>query len=185
MTDDKAQDAVRALLRYIGEDPDREGLKETPARFLRAWRNDFFTGYTQNPCDVLKTVFEECGSYSQPVIMRDIKFYSYCEHHIVPIIGAVRIAYLPSRRIVGISKLVRLVEIFARRLQVQERMTAQICQALQDELRPLGAAVMIEAEHLCMSSRGVRTSANLITRAFTGVYAEDNERGLQALRRDI
>ena len=182
MIDEKqAQAAVRTLLEYIGEDPDREGLIDTPRRFIKAWRNDFFTGYEQDAGDVLKTTFDEVGGYAQPVVLRDIKFYSYCEHHIVPIIGTVSIAYLPKNRVVGISKLARLVEVYARRLQIQERMTVQICDALQEHLQPQGVAVLIRAEHLCMSSRGVRIASTLETSAFSGVYEDNNEAGLRVL----
>lgn len=175
VTDQEAQKAVETLLRYIGEDPTREGLQDTPSRFIKAWRDDFFTGYNQDPAEVLKTTFREVGGYTQPVVLKDIKFYSYCEHHIVPIVGTVHIAYLPAGRVVGISKLARLVEVYARRLQVQERMTTQICNTLQEVLRPQGVAVVVEAEHLCMSSRGVRTSSTLRTSAFTGVYEHNHE----------
>jgi GTP cyclohydrolase I len=177
-----ALEAVRTLLRYIGENPEREGLADTPKRFLKAWKNEFFIGYTQNPQDVLRAVFSECGGYSQPVTMRDIPFYSHCEHHIVPIVGRVHIAYLPSRGVVGISKLVRLVDVFARRLQLQERFTQEICEALQEGLKPWGVAVCVEARHFCMSSRGVKAEPEVVTTAFSGEYLTDPQRGLRALQ---
>lgn len=182
VTDLEAQTAVQTLLAYIGENPEREGLVDTPRRFIKAWRNDFFTGYAQDAAQILQTTFSEVDDYKQAVVLRDIKFHSYCEHHIVPIIGTAHIAYLPAGRVVGISKLARLVEMYARRLQIQERMTAQISQALQEHLQPQGVAVLIEAEHLCMSSRGVHTASNLLTTAFTGVYAQDNDTALKMLR---
>lgn len=182
VTDDQARQAVRVLLEYIGEEPNREGLSDTPSRFIKAWRNDFFCGYDQDPREVLSTTFQEIDGYCQPVVMRDIKFYSYCEHHIVPIIGKAHIAYLPSNQVVGISKLARLVEVFARRLQVQERMTQQICDAIQEALNPRGAVVVVEGEHLCMSSRGVRTNTTLVTSSFSGAYRDNTHLALTTIK---
>ena len=182
VTEQQASQAVRILLEYIGENPDREGLKETPKRFLKAWREDFFKGYNQNPSEILSKVFFETGGYTQPVIMRNIKFYSYCEHHIVPIIGKVHIAYKPRLCVVGISKLVRLVEVYARRLQVQERFTNELALALQKHLDPCGTAVLVEAEHLCMTSRGVNTQSQLITTCFTGLYDNSDAHRVDILK---
>ena len=170
--------AVRTLLAWIGEDPDRPGLRETPERVLRAY-GEVFAGYHQDPTAVLAKMFDEVAGYDGPVVVRDIEFSSHCEHHMVPFRGRAHIAYLPDGRVVGLSKIARLVEIFARRLQIQERMTAEIARALETALQPRGVAVMIEAEHHCMTMRGVRKNgAETITTATAGILREDT--GLRA-----
>lgn len=175
----EAEEAVRTLIRFLGDDPNREGLKQTPARVVRAYK-EWFAGYDQDPDAILKRTFGEVGGYNDVVVLRDIPLESTCEHHMAPIRGRVHVAYLPSTRVVGISKLARLVEAYGRRLQIQERLTAEIADALVRVLSPRGVAVVIDAAHECMSSRGVRThGASLITRAFKGVYEP------QDARRDI
>ncbi len=151
---EEAKEAVRTLLRWAGEDPDREGLQDTPRRVTEAYR-EWFAGYDADPVEVLRRTFSETDGYDEIVTLRDIRFESHCEHHLSPIIGKVHIAYLPARRVVGISKLARLVEAFSKRLQIQERMTAQIANAIQDVLEPRGVAVVVEASHQCMTTRGV------------------------------
>ena len=169
----EAEAAVRTLIAWAGDDPTREGLLETPARVTRAY-GEFFAGYTQDAGETLKRTFKDVGGYDDIVLVRDIPFSSHCEHHMVPFIGKAHIAYLPHDGVVGLSKLARLVEIFARRLQVQENLTAQIIDAVNEHLNPRGAAVMIEAEHMCMTMRGVRAhGASTTTQRFTGVFAED------------
>jgi GTP cyclohydrolase IA len=171
-----AEEAVRTLIRWAGDDPTREGLLATPARVVRAY-GEWFAGYGQNPPDILSRTFEEVGGYNETVLLRDIPLQSYCEHHMAPIRGVVHIAYLPDKRVVGISKLARLVEAFGRRLQIQERLTAEIAGTLNTVLRPHGVAVIVEAKHECMSSRGVsKTGATLVTRRFLGVYEEEGPR---------
>jgi len=170
---EEAEAAVRTLIAWAGDDPSREGLLETPHRVTKAYR-EFFAGYGDDPREVLHKTFKEVGGYDDIVLVRDIPFSSHCEHHMVPFFGKVHIAYLPHDGVVGLSKLARLVEVYARRLQVQENMTAQIIDAVNEHLNPRGAAVMIEAEHMCMSMRGVRAHGALtITQRFTGVFAED------------
>jgi len=167
-----AQEAVRTLLRFIGEDPSREGLAETPARLVRAW-GEYFAGYQQEPAAMIGRTFDEVEGYNDLVVLRDIRFESHCEHHLAPIIGRVHLAYLPGHRVVGISKLARVVDAFARRLQVQERMTAQIAQALQDGLDARAVGVVVVAEHHCMTTRGVhRPGVSMVTRAVRGPDAE-------------
>ncbi|MFM2246911.1 MAG: cyclohydrolase FolE [Pseudomonadota bacterium] len=167
-----AQEAVRTLLRFIGEDPSREGLAETPARLVRAW-GEYFAGYQQEPAALLGRTFDEVEGYNDLVVLRDIRFESHCEHHLAPIIGRVHLAYLPGHRVVGISKLARVVDAFARRLQVQERMTAQIAQALHDGLDARAVGVVVVAEHHCMTTRGVhRPGVSMVTRAVRGPDAE-------------
>ena len=170
---EEAEAAVRTLIRWAGDNPDREGLKDTPARVTRAFRQ-LYSGYGECPTGVLDKKFEEVQGYSGIVLVRDIPFYSHCEHHMVPFFGMAHIGYYPSDGVVGLSKLARLVEVYARRLQTQETMTAQIADALVAALRPKGVAVMLEAEHMCMSMRGVqKAGARTITSQFTGVF-EDN-----------
>lgn len=172
-TKEQAQGAVRTLLEYIGEDPDREGLVDTPSRLVKAW-NELFSGYTMDAAEVLGRTFEEVSGYDDMVLLRDIAFFSHCEHHIVPIIGKAHIAYVPDDRVVGLSKLARMVEIFAKRLQTQEAMTAQIADTLHETLKPKGVAVMIEAQHMCMVMRGVRKeNAMTVTTRFHGSF-QDN-----------
>ncbi|MBX9761300.1 MAG: GTP cyclohydrolase I FolE [Beijerinckiaceae bacterium] len=164
----EAEDAVRTLLRWAGENPGREGLLDTPKRVVKAYEQ-FFAGYHQDPDEILGTVFEEVEGYDDMVLVRDIEFASHCEHHMVPFIGKAHIAYYPNGGVVGLSKLARLVEIFARRLQTQETMTAQIADAMEQALEPIGVGVMIEAEHMCMSIRGVqKNGASTVTTRFTG-----------------
>jgi len=170
---EEAEAAVRTLIAWAGDDPSREGLLDTPRRVTGAY-GEFFGGYRQDASEVLATTFKEVGGYDDVVLVRDIPFSSHCEHHMVPFFGKVHIAYLPQDGVVGLSKLARLVEVYARRLQVQENLTAQIIDAVNEHLNPRGAAVMIEAEHMCMSMRGVRAHGALtITQRFTGVFAED------------
>ena len=168
-----AAPAVRTLLAWAGDDPGREGLLETPGRVTRAY-GEFFAGYDQDAGTVLSKTFKDVGGYDDIVLVRDIPFNSHCEHHMVPFVGKAHIAYLPHDGVVGLSKLARLVEVYARRLQTQENLTAQIVDAINEHLNPRGAAVMLEAEHMCMSMRGVRAhGASTITHRFTGVFAED------------
>jgi len=172
-TKEQAEAAVRTLIAWAGDDPDREGLLETPARVTRSY-GELFAGYDQDPKAILNRTFKEVGGYDDIVLMRDIEFHSHCEHHMVPFVGKAHIAYLPHDGVVGLSKLARLVGVFARRLQTQENLTAQIIDALNEHLGPRGVAVMLEAEHMCMSMRGVRAhGVSTITHRFTGVFAED------------
>ena len=167
---EEAEAAVRTLIAWTGDDPDREGLLDTPRRVANAYR-EFFKGYEESPFEALSTTFDEVGGYDDVVMLRDIEFSSHCEHHIVPFIGRAHVAYLPSRAVVGISKLARVVEIFARRLQTQETMTAQIAKTIDSALEPRGSAVMIEAVHQCMSLRGVnKRNVATITTQFTGEF---------------
>lgn len=169
-TQAEAEDAVRTLLRWIGEDVGREGLLDTPKRVAAAY-GELFSGYGQNAEDVLGTTFEEVGGYDDIVLVRDIPFFSHCEHHMVPIIGKAHVAYLPAGRVLGLSKIARVIEIFGRRLQTQENMTAQIADAIDTSLKPRGVAVMLEAEHMCMAMRGVqKQGASTITTRFTGLF---------------
>ena len=170
---DEAQDAVRTLLAWAGEDPQREGLLDTPERVTSAYR-EFFAGYEQDPKEIVGKLFREVGGYDDIILERDIPFSSHCEHHMVPFVGKAHIAYLPHDGVVGLSKLARLVEVFARRLQTQENLTAQIIDALNETINPRGAAVMLEAEHMCMTIRGVRAHGVVtVTHRFSGVFAED------------
>jgi GTP cyclohydrolase I len=172
---EEAEAAVRTLIAWAGDDPTREGLLDTPRRVTKAY-GEFFAGYEQDAGEVLSKTFKEVGGYDDIVLVRDIPFSSHCEHHMVPFVGKAHIAYLPHDGVVGISKLARLVELYARRLQVQEHMTAQIIDAVNEHLNPRGAAVLVEAEHMCMSMRGVRAHGALtVTQRFTGVFAEDRE----------
>lgn len=176
----EAEAAVRTLIRWAGDDPARPGLHDTPARVVRAYE-EWFSGYHQDPLVVLKRKFDELDDYSGPVELRDIPLRSFCEHHMAAIHGKVHIAYIPFGCAVGISKLVRLVELFARRLQIQERLTSNIAGALQQALEPQGVAVVIEAEHACMTSRGVRShSTKMVTKRMLGTYRDDT-----ALRREF
>jgi GTP cyclohydrolase I len=170
---EEAEDAVRVLLRWAGDDPDREGLKDTPGRVVRAYE-EFFKGYETDPVDLLQRTFEEVDGYDEMVLLRDIRFESHCEHHMAPIIGKAHVAYLPRRRVVGISKLARLVEVYARRLTIQEKMTAQIAAALEDILRPDGVAVVIEAVHQCMTTRGVhKPGVTMVTSRMLGAFRDN------------
>jgi len=170
------------MLRWIGEDPDREGLIDTPDRVLRAY-GEFFAGYEQDPASVLSKTFDESGSYSGAVVVRDIEVRSHCEHHMVPFIGKAHVAYLPAGKVVGLSKLARLVNGFARRLQIQERLTAQVALTLMTELNPRGVAVVIDAEHHCMTMRGIRNpGAMTVTQHLCGVYEDDPQLRAEILR---
>ena len=172
-TREEAEAAVRTLIAWAGDDPTREGLLETPARVARAYR-ELYAGYGQDAGEILEKTFKDVGGYDDIVLVRDIPFSSHCEHHMVPFVGKAHIAYLPHDGVVGLSKLARLVDVFAKRLQTQENLTAQIIDSLNESLNPRGAAVMLEAEHMCMSMRGVRAhGASTITHRFTGVFAED------------
>ena len=167
------EEAIKTLIRWTGDDPDREGLFDTPKRVARAWK-EYCHGYTEDPAHHLSRTFEEVGGYDEIVILRDIPFQSHCEHHMAPIIGKAHIAYLPKDRVVGISKLARVLHGFARRLQVQERLTAEVADCIWDHLHPQGVAVVIEASHACMSARGVRTpGVAMTTSRMMGVFRED------------
>ena len=171
----EAEDAVRTLLRWIGEDATREGLKDTPARVAKAYL-EMFSGYDKDPVEELGRTFEEVAGYDDMVLVKDISFHSHCEHHMVPIIGKAHIAYLPDRKVVGLSKIARVVDIFAQRLQTQEALTAQIAGIIQDVLNPRGVAVMIEAEHMCMAMRGIRKQGSTtLTSTFTGAFRDHPE----------
>ena len=166
-------DAIRTLIRWSGDDPTREGLVDTPRRVAKAWR-EYCAGYGDNPAQHLARVFEEVGGYDEIVLLKDIPFQSHCEHHMAPIIGKAHIAYLPRNHVVGISKLARVLHGFARRLQVQERLTAEVADCIWDNLKPLGVAVVIEATHACMAARGVRTpGVGMVTSRMMGVFRED------------
>jgi len=169
----QAEEAVRTLIRWAGDDPTREGLRDTPARVARAYE-EFFAGYELDPKEILKRTFSEVDGYDEMIVMNDIRFESHCEHHMVPIIGKAHIGYLPDKRVVGISKLARLVEVYARRLQVQEKMTVQIADTLQEILQPRGVAVVIEAAHQCMTTRGVhKPGVALVTSRMVGAFRDD------------
>ena len=166
----EAEDAVRTLIRWAGDDPDREGLRATPARAVRAYE-EWFAGYDEDPREYLKRTFEEVAGYDEIVVLRDIRFESYCEHHLAPIIGRAHIGYLPDTRVVGISKLARLVDVYAKRLQIQERMTAEIAACIENVLKPQGVAVVLEATHQCMTTRGVHKSGvTMVTSRMLGVF---------------
>jgi GTP cyclohydrolase IA len=169
----EAEEAVRTLIRWAGDDPEREGLLGTPDRVVRAYR-EFFSGYEEDPVALLQRTFEETDGYDEIVVLKDIRFESHCEHHIAPIIGKVHVAYLPNNRVVGISKLARLVEVYAKRLQIQEKMTAQIANTLDEVLQPKGVAVVIEAAHQCMTTRGVhKPGVTMVTSRMLGTFRND------------
>jgi len=171
---EEAEHAVRTLLRWAGDDPGREGLADTPARVAKAYQ-DWFSGYDQDPEAYLARTFEEVAGYDDMVVLKDIRFESHCEHHLAPIIGRAHVGYLPSRRVVGISKLARVVDAFARRLQVQEKMNAQIAYCIQKVLEPKGVAVVIEAAHQCMTTRGVHKSGvTMVTSTMLGAFREND-----------
>jgi GTP cyclohydrolase I len=168
-----AEEAVRTLLRWAGDDPTREGLLDTPKRVVNAYR-DWFSGYETDPAAYLRRTFEEVGGYDEMVVLRDIAFESHCEHHMAPIIGRVHVGYLPTNKVVGISKLARVVDGYARRFQVQEKLTAQIAGCITDVLKPRGVGVVIEAVHQCMTTRGVhKRGVSMITSRMTGTFRED------------
>ncbi len=172
---DKVVEAVRTLIRWAGDDPDREGLLDTPQRVARAWK-EYCLGYDEDPGFYLSRRFEEVGGYDEIVLLRDIPFQSHCEHHMAPIIGKAAIAYLPRDQVVGISKLARVLHAYARRLQIQERLTAEVAQCVWDALSPKGVAVVIEAEHACMTARGVRTpGVKMITSRVMGCFRDDQK----------
>jgi GTP cyclohydrolase IA len=179
-----AEAAVRTLIRWAGDDPDREGLIGTPARVVRAYE-EWFAGYFEDPREYLRRTFEEVGGYDEIVLLRDVRFESHCEHHIAPIIGRVHIGYLPRTRIVGISKLIRLVDVYAKRLQVQEKMTAEIAKCLKGVLNPFGVGVVVEAAHECMTTRGVhKTDVTMVTSCMLGsfrTHAETRQEFLAAI----
>jgi len=169
----EAEAAVRTLLRWAGDDPDREGLLDTPARVARSYR-ELFAGYEVDPREYLERTFEEVGGYDELVVLKDIRFVSFCEHHMLPVVGRAHVGYLPTTRFVGISKLARVVHGFARRLQIQEKMTSEIARAIQEVLRPQGVGVVVEAEHSCMTLRGVNTAgSSLTTSHLSGVIRDD------------
>jgi len=168
-----AEAAVRTLIEWAGDDPEREGLRGTPDRFVRAYE-DFFAGYREDPVDLLATTFEETAAYDEIIVLRDIRLESHCEHHLVPILGKAHIGYLPAGRVVGISKLARLVEVFAKRMQIQEALTAQIADTIQQVLKPRGVGVVIEAAHQCMTTRGVRKpGVSMVTSRMLGCFRDD------------
>jgi GTP cyclohydrolase I len=168
-----AEDAVRTLIRWAGDDPTREGLRETPARVARAYK-EFFRGYGVDPVGVLKRTFEETDGYDEMIVLKDMRFESHCEHHMAAIIGRAHIAYLPSKRVVGISKLARLLDVYAKRLQIQEKLTAQIANTLNDVLQPRGVAVVIDASHQCMTTRGVhKPGTSMVTSRMLGAFRTD------------
>jgi GTP cyclohydrolase IA len=169
----EAEAAVRTLLRWTGDDPDREGLVDTPSRVVRAYE-EFFAGYETDPVDLLARSFEETDGYDEMVVLRDIRLESHCEHHVVPIIGRAHIAYLPAGRVVGISKLARVLEVYAKRLQIQEKLTAQVANCINDVLKPKGVAVVIEAAHQCMTTRGIhKPGVTMVTSRMLGAFRDD------------
>ena len=180
VTREQAEEAVRILLRWAGDDPAREGLRETPRRVVNAY-TEWFAGYKDDPEEFLARTFSETEGYDEMVVLTDIRFESHCEHHMAPIIGRAHVAYLPDRRVVGISKLARLIEVYSRRLQIQEKMTAQIANALDRVLQPKGAAVIVEATHHCMTTRGVhKPGVTMVTSRMLGAFRND-----QATRREF
>ncbi len=169
----EAEAAVRTLLRWACDDPEREGLRDTPSRVAKAYE-EFFVGYATDPVELLARSFEETDGYDEMVVLRDIRFESHCEHHMAPIIGRAHIAYLPDKRVVGISKLARVLEAFSKRLQIQERLTAQVANSIQDVLRPKGVAVVVDATHQCMTTRGVhRPGVTMVTSHMLGAFRDD------------
>jgi GTP cyclohydrolase I len=182
VTQEEAEAAVRVLIEWAGDDPDREGLAETPARVAKSYR-ELFAGYDANPLDYLKRTFEEVGGYDELVVLRNIPVVSFCEHHMLPFLGRAHVGYLPTDRVVGISKLARVVHGFSRRLQIQEKLTAEIAGAIDQVLKPKGVGVVIEAEHSCMTLRGVNTpGARLTTSRLTGVIRDDARTRQEFLR---
>ena len=183
VTREDAEAAIRTLIRWAGDDPDREGLRDTPARVVRSY-GEFYSGYAEDPVALLERTFTETDGYDEIVLLRDIRVESHCEHHMLPIIGRAHVAYLPDRRVVGISKLARLVDTYAHRLQIQEKLTAQIAGTIQDVLKPRGVAVIIEAAHQCMSTRGVhKPGTGMITSRMLGAFRNnpDTRRELLSL----
>jgi len=173
VTREAAEEAVRTLLRWAGEDPEREGLRDTPTRVVSAYR-EWFAGYAADPADYLRRTFEEVGGYDEMIVLRDIAFESHCEHHMAPIIGRVHVGYLPTDKVVGISKLARVVDGYAKRFQVQEKLTAQIAGCIDEVLHPRGVGVVVDAVHQCMTTRGVhKRGVSLITSRMTGTFRSD------------
>ena len=169
----EAEEAVRTLIRWAGDDPTREGLLDTPRRVVKSYR-EFFSGYADDPAAILTRTFSETDGYDEMIVLKDIRFESHCEHHMAPIIGRAHIAYLPRKRVVGISKLARLLDCYAKRLQIQEKLTAQIANTLNDELQPRGVAVVIDASHQCMTTRGVhKTGTSMVTSRMLGAFRTD------------
>ncbi|MEX2616908.1 MAG: GTP cyclohydrolase I FolE [Alphaproteobacteria bacterium] len=169
----EAEAAVRVLLRWAGDDPDREGLRDTPARVVKSYE-EFFAGYAVDPKELLERTFEETEGYDELVVLKDIRFESHCEHHMVPVIGRAHIGYLPDRRVIGISKLARVIDAFAKRLQIQEKLTSQIANIIDEVLAPRGVAVVIEAQHECMTTRGVhKTGVSMVTSRMLGQLRDD------------
>jgi GTP cyclohydrolase I len=178
----EAESAIRVLLRWAGEDPDREGLLDTPRRVAKAY-GDWFSGYGEDPREFLQRTFKEVAGYDEMVILRDISFESHCEHHMAPIIGKAHVGYLPNGRVVGISKLARVVETYARRFQVQEKMTSQIAGCIEDVLKPLGVAVVVEAAHECMTTRGIhKRGVSMVTSKMLGTFREDARTRMEFLQ---
>ena len=179
---EEVQEAIRTLIRWAGDDPEREGLVDTPQRVARAWK-EYCLGYTEDPAVHLSRVFEEVGGYDEIVLLKDIPFQSHCEHHMAPIIGKAAIAYLPTDRVVGISKLARVLHGYARRLQIQERLTAEVAQCIWDHLEPRGVAVVIDANHSCMTARGVRTpGVSMVTSRVMGIFRSDHRSREEVLK---
>ena len=179
---DHVADAIKTLIKWAGDDPEREGLIDTPRRVARAWK-EYCAGYADDPSHHLSRVFEEVGGYDEIVLLRDIPFQSHCEHHMAPIIGRAHIAYLPKDHVVGISKLARVLHAYARRLQVQERLTAEVADCIWNGLKPQGVAVVIEATHACMTARGVRTpGVTMVTSRMMGVFRDDERSREEVLR---
>jgi len=173
ISDEKAEEAIRTIIEWIGEDPEREGLKSTPKRVIKAFK-EYFQGYKQDPAEYLKKVFTEVEGYDDMVIEKNISIRSHCEHHIAPIIGVAHVAYIPSKKVVGLSKLARVVEAFSKRLQTQERLTMQIAKTIMDVLQPRGVAVTIDASHQCMTNRGIKKeNTTTITNNFLGAFKDD------------
>jgi GTP cyclohydrolase I len=182
VTAGEAEEAVRTLLRWAGEDPQREGLRDTPTRVVRAYR-DWFSGYLSDPADYLRRTFEEVEGYDEMIVLRGIEFESHCEHHMAPIIGRAHVGYLPTNKVVGISKLARVVDGYARRFQVQEKLTAQIARCIDDVLHPRGVGVVIDASHQCMTTRGVhKRGVSMVTSKMLGAFREDARTRAEFLR---
>ena len=172
-TRSEAEEAVRILIRWMGDDPTREGLIDTPKRVINSY-GELFIGYSQDPSEILERTFEETDGYGDIVLLKDIRVESYCEHHLIPITGVAHVAYIPENRVVGISKLARTVELFSKRLQIQEKLTSQVATAINDTLKPKGVAVLIEAEHGCMTTRGVhKPGVNMVTKTLIGCFKDN------------
>ncbi|MEE2643694.1 MAG: GTP cyclohydrolase I FolE [Myxococcota bacterium] len=174
-TEEEAQEAVRTLIRWAGDDPTREGLVGTPDRVVRSYK-EFFSGYEEDPAEILSRTFEESDGYDEMITLTNIRLESYCEHHIVPIIGVAHIGYIPNERVVGISKLARVMQVFAKRLQIQEKLTSQIANTIQEVLQPVGVGVVIEAAHQCMTTRGVgKPGVQMVTSRMLGAFRDNQD----------